>query len=125
MTLVIDKIGRETIPADIASWPRRQSVLWLSRHTSDPRVIASIIGSTYNGVSTTLSLLRRDGHDIPTMTSPRCDNVGIEVRSVVPRAVVGRLKDAAHRRETTPADLARKILLTVLADDMIDAILDD
>lgn len=118
-------INGEAIPRDIARWPRKEAILWLARHTSDAQIMATIMRSTPNSVAATMSLLRKEGHDIPTRTSPRADRIGLEVRSVIPGALIARLKEAAAKRQARPSDLARRILITVLTDGMVDAILDD
>lgn len=125
MTNVIERIGREAIPADIRTRPRRDAILLLSKHTTDTNVIAAIMGISKNSVASTLSQLRRAGHDIPTRNASGTLNVGIEVRCVVPRVLMTRLRPAATRRDMSPAELAKKLLIMVLADDMVDAILDD
>lgn len=118
-------INGEPIPRGIGDWPRKKAVLWLARHTTDPQIMATIMGTTANCVSVTMSNLRASGHDIPTRNSPRADRIGLEVRSVIPGALIGGLKAAASKRHTRPSDLARQILIMVLSEGMVDAILDD
>lgn len=73
-----------------------------------------------------LSAARKRGHAIRRFPPTPRPSSGIVARVVVwEGAMIARLRAAAERRDVSPSALVGRIVETVLAEDMIGAVLDD
>jgi hypothetical protein len=86
-----------------------------------PAAIAAAAGCSAQTVYHYAWAARRMGHQIPARL-PSSARLGLPR---LPRDIAAQLGRAAARRGVTAERLARDILEAVIADDLIDAVLDD
>jgi len=113
------------IPADIKAWRRRDAVLYLSRQTGDAEVIAALLDTSTRCVRTVMSNLRAAGYPIPAQRRRPGGHGSLEVVSTFPSAIADILHRAAADRGESAISLTRRIITTVLNNDLVDAVLDD
>ncbi|MGR3501577.1 hypothetical protein [Pseudaestuariivita sp.] len=91
-----------------------------------PAEIHERTGLALGSIYTILSKARAKGIDLPSFKRgrPRGElKGGVILR--LPQTLVTQLELAAEDRETTPRELATTILGVVIAEGLIDAVLDD
>lgn len=101
----------------------RDRVVKLAKDGVPPKQIAEVLHLRAASVHYHLREARSTGEEIPHFK--RGTGTGKVFRIELPLELRDRLADHARRRKASPERLAARLVRTVLADGLVDAVLDD
>lgn len=117
------EIGRRRFPTREA---RDRAIVELAQIGISPAVIETRIAVSRGVIYAVIARARRDGAAIPYFSTSGAPRGASRARTIdVGTGLLVRLQAIAARRGTTAADLGRRLLERIVADDLVNAVLDD